>query len=122
MANEISYTVGISCTKGYESEQARPAGLFADKATIGAMAETQIVPTSDTVVDFGDLVAARFCFLRNLDTTNYIDIGPTASGAIVATVRLKPGECCLMPLAPSVVLRAQANTASVKLKKLILET
>lgn len=122
MANEITYQIALRCSKGYEQEQATPSSLQADKATIGAMAETQIVPTSDTVVDLGDLVAARWCYLRNLDTTNYIDVGPTVAGAIAPMVRLKAGEACLFPLSASVVLRAQANTASVKLKKLILET
>lgn len=122
MADEISYQIALRCTKGYESESATPTSLVADKATIGAMGETQIVPTSDTVVDLGDLVAARWCYLRNLDTTNYIELGPTSGGAIVKMVKLKAGEACLFPLAASVVLRAIANTGSVNLKKLILET
>lgn len=122
MANEISYNISLSCAKGFESEAFKPGALAADKATIGAEGNTQIIGTSDEVVSFGDLAAARWCALRNLDTTNYVDIGPESGGAIVPLIRLKPGEACLFPLKPSAVLRGQANTSSVKLKKLILET
>ncbi|MES2788123.1 MAG: hypothetical protein V4719_00780 [Planctomycetota bacterium] len=96
--------------------------MSANQTTIGAQGDTQIVGTTEEVVGFGDLVAARWALFRNLDATNYVDIGPESAGAMVSLIRLKPGEACLLPLKPGVVLRAQANTAAIKLKKLILET
>jgi hypothetical protein len=122
MANEITYSMSLSCVKGNSSEKQAPGTLNADQTTQGVAGDVQIIGTSEEVVAYGDLVAPRWAFFRNLDTTNYIDIGPTSGGAMVACIRLKAGECAQFPIGASVVLRAQANTASCKLKKLILET
>jgi len=122
MANEIAYTIALACTKGNSVESQNPGRLTADQATQGVAGDIQIIGTSDEIIAYGDLVAPRWAYLRNLDTTNYVDIGPTSGGAIVPMVRLKAGEACVFPLSASVVLRGQANTASCKVKKLILET
>lgn len=124
MANEISYTVSLACAKGtYFNQSRKPGSQAADQATQGAAGDVQAIGfAADEVIAYGDLVAPRWCFLRNLDTTNYIKVGPTTGGAILEMIRLKPGESCLFPIGPSVVLRAQSAVAACNLEKFILET
>ncbi len=124
MSNEINYSVAIGCINGDYFNQARkPGSQLANQATQGAAGDVQIIGfAADEVIVYGDLVAPRWCFLRNLDPTNYIKIGPTTGGAILEMARLLPGESMLFPIGPSVVLRAQAAVAACKLEKFILET
>lgn len=122
MANEITYSVSLSCTKGSMTDKQAPGSQTADQTTQGEAADIQIIGTSEEDLAVGDLVAPRWCFLRNLDTTNFIKLGPKSGGNMVECMRLKAGESALFPIAPSVTLRAIADTASCKLKKMILET
>lgn len=124
MAAEISYSAQLGCKKGlYFDQSRRPTGLTADQATQGSAGDVQAIGfAADEVIAYGDLVAPRWAYFRNLDPTNYIKIGPTTGGAILEMIRLKPGEACVFPIGPSVVLRAQAAVAACNLEKFILET
>jgi hypothetical protein len=70
---------------------------------------------ADEVIDVTDVTTPKECYFKNLDATNYVDIGPNNSGAMLGLIRLQPGEHCVFPLLPGTVMRAQANTAAVEL-------
>jgi len=123
MANEITITSAIACTKGLSVESFNPGQIKADQATLGAHAPTTLVSTSDTVIDFGTLTQPGWVEFRNLDSTNYVTLGPTSGGAIVAAIRLKAGMTAgPFFISPASVWRWQANTAAVQVKMLALET
>ena len=71
--------------------------------------------TSGFSISFTDVTTPKECYFRNLDSTNYVDIGPNNGGTMLGLVRLLPGEHCVFPLLPGTVMRAQANTAAVQL-------
>src|SRR6185369_12569200 len=54
-------------------------------------------------------------FIKNLDPTNYVQIGPTVAGAIAPLSRLNPGKWLYVPLEPGLTLRGKAHTASCKI-------
>lgn len=67
---------------------------------------TALLPNTDNI--------EGLMYMKNLDNTNYIVIGPDSGGAIIPFARINPGRAMIVPLYPTVTLRIQANTASVK--------
>lgn len=123
MSAEITIFASLSCTNGSLKIAVSPGQVQIDQATArGGNPGTVTVGTSEEVISFGDLVAPRWAFLRNLSPTNYVDFGPESAGAMVAALRLKAGEYAILPLVPAAVYRAKANTAAVDLQITALET
>lgn len=87
-----------------------------------AISKTVSVTTSAAALDFTGLTAARYIALRNLDTTNYVDIGPDNTGTMVGLIRLLAGESCMLPLKPSTTIKAQANTATCSVQMMACDT
>lgn len=121
MSSEITLTTKLALAVGSVS-LSHGATVRADQTTAGNVFLRQAVPTSDTVIVLTGVTTPRMISIKNTDATNYIDIGPTVAGAIAPMIRLLPGEVCVMPLKPSVVLRGQAHTATVTIEYLIVET
>ena len=121
MANEITATLNVRCVNGAFSESFAPAADRIDQAVIGMDGHIQSIGTSEEVVTVAtDVATLGVAAFHNVDGTNYVDIGPESGGALVGFVRLKAGEFGFMRLKPGITIRAQANTAAVKLKVWIL--
>jgi hypothetical protein len=121
MANEITLNQTLSVRNG-SANYSMSASVNATQTLQGGVVRKQTVPTADTVIVLTGVTTPRVIAIKNLDATNYIDIGPTSGGVIVNLIRLKAGECCQFPITPSAVIRGQANTGSVIIEYLILET
>lgn len=121
MPQEITATLNVAVAKG-TIKGGQSATVKADQTTAGFIQNTQSIPTADTVITFTGITAPRWVLITNLDTVNFIKIGPTVAGAIAAMVRLKPGESCAFPMEPGTVLRGLADTAAVIIGKLLIET
>lgn len=91
------------------------SGVTVAQANIGKGGSVQIIGTAEEVVNFGDIVTEGYIYLKNVDATNYVTWGPEDTGALVVIGKLKPGEFAWFRVAPGVVMRAQADTADVKL-------
>lgn len=122
MANEITAISRLSLTNGNYKEDTQLIQSAITQAAIGAAGGIQVIGTSEEVITSTDVGTLGWAWFRNLDTSNYVTIGPESGGAMVGMLKLKAGETAgPFRLLPGVVLRGQANGASVKLKKLILE-
>lgn len=82
--------------------------VFADTVTVGTSDQVLSLPTNSK---FTAALQGILC-ARNLDATNYVDIGPESAGALVGFGRLYPRYPLHIPIKPSVVVRWQANTAA----------
>ena len=114
MASEIQISISARVANGAFNDQFTDQAIV-DQAAIGKGGYVQSIGTSEEVVVFGDVVTNGYCILKNLDTTHYVTYGPENSGAMVVIGKLKPGEIAVLRIAPTVVLRAKADTAAVKL-------
>lgn len=121
MANEITLKFSLQAENGFLKQSVNIGQLQIDQAAAGMAGGAQEIGTSEEVVDFGDVSTEGLLFLRNLDDTNYIEFGPEDTGAMVAVGKLEPGEFAFFRVKPSVVLRAQADTAACLLQVLLLE-
>lgn len=121
MANEITLNVNASLSNGYLRDAFQPGGESITQTTKGSHAGVWVVGTSEEDLSIGDVATPGRVFLKNLDTTNYVDIGPKSAGSMVAAMRLSPGESHTFKSGPSVTWRAVANTASCRVQVKVWE-
>jgi len=121
MADEIVLNISARLQSGYLLDQFSPGQILLDQDTPNCGGYTQSITTSEEDVDFGDIPAltdGAVVIFRNLDTTNYIDLGPSdggTGGTMLASDRLYPGMVAVHCIGPTTVFRAQANTAACSL-------
>jgi hypothetical protein len=84
--------------------------LIVDQAVRGGDSAIVPVGTSEQVIALA-VTTYGYAFLQNLDDTNYIEYGPTASGSMVVFGKLFAGEWAVLRLDPGIVFRARAHTA-----------
>jgi hypothetical protein len=121
MSNEIKYTLSITIENGEFKEKLSDGQISVDQAAIGKGGSVQIIGTSEEVISTGDVSTLGWCRLKNLDPANYVTYGPEDTGAMVNFGRIEAGEQHWFRLEPLVVMRAQANTAPVKLDVRVYE-
>lgn len=120
MANEISVSQSISVTKSNlkfnksESYRATLAGTVYDAAV-------QNIGTTYEQVSVSGIGTAGLTHFKNLDTTNYVEIGIEHSGTtFVPFLKLKAGESAVVRLATATIF-AKANTLAVNLEYRVFE-
>lgn len=122
MAEEISITARMSVSNGnLKLNMGGTTQKFDQTTAKGGNPGTVNIGTSDEAISLGDISSAGWAYFRNLDTTNYVEIGPTSGGALVPFLRLEAGEEAVLRLTPSVALRGQANTAACNVMIAVLE-
>ncbi len=116
MANELKMnfsgtldhgTGGLKDTIAYETVQVTPA-------TQGLFSQVVSITTSDAAIAISGVGSYGYLYVKNLDPTNYFDIGPESAGAMVAFARIKPGRVGVIPIKPGITLRGQANGGTCK--------
>ena len=117
MANEILTSFGLYVSKG-GMQGRRNETLNIDMTGDTITHEIQNVGTSEEELAQGaDLGTPGVVFIKNLDTTNYVEIG-CVTGQY--TIKLKAGEACMFRAAGSAVY-AVANTAACDVEYFIIE-
>lgn len=117
MSNEISVTVNARVRNGYLDVSFSPGALLFDQNSAIASGGVQSIGTSTNCefIALGDVSTAGYAWFRNLDTTNYVEIGTGTGTSFVASMRLKPGNVALCPLHPTNAPSAKANTGACNL-------
>lgn len=119
MANEITQTLTLTALSGDFSASASMT-KSRDQTNKLKFDATLSIGTSEETITFGDLTTPRFMQVTNLDPSNYVRLGPDSTG-MVPLIRLMPGDTCQIPLEPGITLKAQANTAPVRIGLLALD-
>lgn len=120
MANEISLTASLAFAKGNFDSLSRSRTMSVNVTGARATHVVQSVNTAEEAMTLGDVSAGGYCWVRNLDATNYVEIrGATGDQALI---RLKAGEVALFRLsagatAPFVI----ANTAACNIEIFLIE-
>lgn len=120
MANEATVTATLDFLKGNVATISRAVSAL--KITVAGDKYTQIVQeigfASEEAIDLGDVGTPGFCWMKNLDGTNFVEIR-SATG-VADMIKMKAGEPALFRMAAAVPF-AQADTANVNLEMLLLE-
>lgn len=123
MANELQVTGLVTFTKSPASSASLGSSSAAQFNVTGTryVRSTQSIPTDagGTAIDKGGMAGTNgWCYIKNLDTTNYVEILTGVGGTVF--LKLKPGEFFIGRLgcaAPA----AQANTGAVVIEYLLVE-
>jgi len=117
MANEITLNLQLDYSKSgavLKRTVSMNVTVTGDSLTHGV----QSVGTSEEALTISaDIGTPGYTFLKNLDATNYIEVGSTTG---VYDIRLKAGEIALYRH-NSAALYAKANTAACLLEYLVIE-
>lgn len=121
MANEITATASLAFAKGSIDQVSRSEAGFTVTVSGSKYAQhTQNIGTSEEQLDFADITTPGWCFLKNLDTTNYVEIRP-ATG-VADLIRLPAGKACVFPFAADCTAPfAIANSSAIELEILLIE-
>ena len=113
MANEIRVGVNLSCDNGnFLASQNYTVQVDQTTAGGGNPGTVSVGTSYAQVSGLSDLTSEGYCVIRNLDGTNYIEIGVEVSAAFYPLIKLKAGEVGTFRLTPGVSVFARANTAA----------
>ena len=121
MADEISYSGSLTCSNN-NLEFSVVESFLADQTTLGGPSPgTLEIGTTYEAISTTDITNKGFAFFKNLDATNFVEIGLDVSSTFYPFIKLLPGQSAIVPLSPAVSLYGRANTAAVKLTAHVLE-
>ena len=117
MANEISLSASLIFSKGGASVS-RLENIQVDVTGDAFSYEVQEVGTSEEVLAQGaDLGTPGYMFIKNLDATNYVEVGSTTG---VYDIKLKAGEFAIYRH-NSATVYTKANTGACNVAYLLIE-
>ena len=122
MSDEVTFDLEIDYAKGGAAILNRKIiDLSIDQENDGMAGGIQNVGfEAHEALDMGDISTAGICFMRNMDDTNYVEIGVDVSGVFYPFIKLKAGEPWQGRLGTNAPY-AKANTAAVELEYWVLE-
>lgn len=119
MANEITITAHVRVVNGTLHVSTPTAATQFDQTTGRGGTFTVDAATSETSVDFGDIVPG-YILLQNLDTTNYCEYTTVTTDY---DLRLPAnGGKALIYLSGTQALYLKANTATTKIQVTLINT
>jgi hypothetical protein len=121
MANEITITSGIQIIKGNLNRTINTESVQADFAGVRVNVTTQAVGTTYEAYAAGDLASAGWARFKNLDATNYVELGVEVSAAFHPLVRIDAGKIAGPFRLSTLSFFLRANTAAVNVECLVSE-
>ena len=116
MSAEINFQTNFTYRKN-GTVITRSVASIGDAAGSGAVQAIHSCATSDATLDKGDITNIGTIYLKNLDSTNYIDVGPDGT---LYPIRLQPGCDCRLPWSGTTI-HVKAHTAPCLLDYVLLE-
>jgi hypothetical protein len=101
LANEATIYSGLAVTTGNLRYRTPSTSFRADVAGAKGPSPGAITAAvAGTDVDFSELTTPALCFLKNLDETNWVEVGPRDpdTGVFHPFLKLLPGESCAVRL------------------------
>lgn len=115
MANELIVTAGFDYSKSGLTVYSRENVSVTVTGTEISRHIQSIGTSAEEAVAVSDIGTQGYVFAKNLDSTNYVEMGTTGKLA----VKLKAGEIAVFRTGGA--LYAQANTAAVRVLFIVIE-
>ena len=119
MANETQLNLTLSNNKSGVFISGT-VGLSITMAGTNSISSVQNIGTATEVLVIGDVTTIGYLMVKNLDTTNYVELDLNTPVAGTAFCKLLPGEACIIPTRQTVIY-AKANTAACDCLVLAIE-
>ncbi len=124
MADEISVSTRLYARNGFLLVDHNVGTIAVDMSgtTYASGAVEYSTTAAGTAISLDGVTTGTmgYAFFRNLDATNYIEIGVQVLGTFYAFTKLLAGEVAIVRMNQSNAPYARANTASVRLAYSIL--
>lgn len=123
MAGEIKVTAALECTKGnfklpkFGGQQQS----INQTGTGGGVPGMVEATTAGVDVSTTGLTNIGWCYIKNIDATNFMEWGPKVTGTFHPIGKLLPGEEITFRLSPGKTLHVKGDTATVETIVQILE-
>ena len=121
MAEELTLTALFKYVKGNNTVQ--PTGKVAtaiDVTGTNVLSHVQNIGTTQEAITLGDVTPGGYCYIENLDTTNFVSIRQATGASDM--IRVKAGEMALFRLdADATGPFAIADTAACDVLFVLLE-
>ena len=121
MADEIKLTVSMQATNAEFRSSFQPGTASIDQAAQGMFAPVVIVSTSEEDLTMVDITTEGVVVGKNLDTVNFVTVGPSTGAALHAFMKVKAQETFAFRLSPGITWRWVADTAPVKVQLQVYE-
>jgi hypothetical protein len=119
MANEITVKPYMRLDNANLKLTISPGTSTYDQAAAGYYHNVSSIATGEeSIGTFGDVATEGWCYIRNSDVANYVQIG-FATG--VYGMRLEAGETANFRCEPGLTLYLKSNTAATLVEILVLE-
>jgi len=119
MAGTIRISQQLILENGSLKKVIQPTNMIFVQDNPAAYEDVNTIPTSEeAVTSFGSITTEGWCFLHNLDGTNYVEVGFSTG---VYGIRLESGETAMFRLNPGADLYMKANTAACRVYVTVLE-
>lgn len=119
MADEITVNLSLVASKsGVQVRRAINDSFDWTTPRTGGQVQT-VGTTHEAIVVPADMTTAGWMWFRNLDPTNYAEVGRDSGGSFLAVAKLKPGEPAFFRAASN-ALYLKANTAPCEVEYGIL--
>lgn len=119
MASEISAAVSLNASKGGATVTASGTKT-ADMAGDQMITNVQAVGTSAEALVVGDVSTIGYVLIKNLDATNYVEIGLDSGVSTQVFGKLLAGDIMLLK-ASTATMYVKANTASCNIAVTVVE-
>ena len=119
MANELSVHAGLVANLNGANLSASGSASVTVSGDAFVKKVVSVGIVREAVASSSDLSSYGYVFIKNLDTTNYIEVGCYNSD-IYYTVKVKAGEVALFRSAGN-ALYAKANSADVLIEFVLIE-
>ncbi len=121
MANEISISASLTCTKSSVTVASGGQSKSVDLAGDQMLANVQIVGTSAEAIQMADVTVGGYMFIRNMDATNFVQLALDSAVATQIFAKLKPGEFALFRPPTGATIYAKADTANCNCQVVAVE-
>jgi hypothetical protein len=124
MADEITVSVALKCVNGDLTYSRKVSSQKYDQTAVGGRGGVQEIGfAAHEAVLVTDVTTEGWVFMRNIDDTNFVDVGIDVAAAFEPMIRMEPGEPALFRLSKDAgaTLYAKADTAAVKIEYMVLE-
>lgn len=85
-----------------------------------AMYNYDSIATSEEALDISDISTVEFIIIKNVDSTNYIEIDANYSSSFSADIQIDAGKVAMFK--PSGTVQVKANTAACLVEYIIIGT
>lgn len=113
MADEITHTLTLSLANGNLSDTNNPGRIRVNQTTQTIFKSVALINTTEESVTFPELTTPGICYLRNLDSTNFVQWG-TATGVYSGRLKASDIPACFRLDNGATTLYLKSDTAACR--------